>query len=241
MCTVTFIPATNGNGFILTSNRDERVYRPCSPPEIYEEKGMLTAYPKDAKAGGSWIAANNKGRICCLLNGAFEPHQKEAHHTSSRGKVLTKLTTSEKTASSLFEEMDLSHVEPFTIITLDQTSDEISCFNEIIWDGKQKHIRKLNEKQTYIWSSVTLYNREQRDIRRNWFSKFLQNNAGHINNGNVISFHSGKHIADEAVNIVMEREGGLKTVSITQVYPEKGKISMKYLDLISGTNHSLEI
>ena len=241
MCTVTYIPASNGQGFVLTSNRDEKVYRPCFPPVVFENNGIKMLYPKDSKAGGSWIAANSRQRVCCLLNGAFEPHKKQAYHSISRGKVLTELAASEKEPVSYMEDRDLSNVEPFTIILLDQEQGEISSFIEIIWDGKEKHFRKLNEQDTYIWSSVTLYSDEQRELRRKWFRRFLQTNIEYITPENIFSFHSGKHISDDTVNIVMEREGGLKTVSITQVFPLKGKIQMKYKDLIFGINSKIEL
>jgi hypothetical protein len=43
------------------------------------------------------------------------------------------------------------------------------------------------------------------------------------------------------VNLVMEREDGLKTVSITQVIPENGKFRMHYFDLHNQHNTSLVI
>ncbi len=159
----------------------------------------------------------------------------------SRGRVLTDLTASEKEPVSYFRDKDLSKVEPFTIIVLDQEQGEISNFLEIIWDGKEKHLRKLNEQDPSIWSSVTLYSDEQRELRRKWFKRFLQTNNEYITPENIFSFHSGKHISDDAVNIVMKRDGGLKTVSITQVFPVRGKIQMKYNDLISGINSAIEL
>lgn len=89
MCTVTYIPPSHDNDFILTSNRDEKVHRPTFHPRIYNIRGTEVCFPKDAVAGGSWIAANDRGRLCCLLNGAFTPHEKQSIHTSSRGKVWT--------------------------------------------------------------------------------------------------------------------------------------------------------
>jgi hypothetical protein len=33
-------------------------------------------YPKDARSGGSWIVACHDETVACLLNGAFEKHEK---------------------------------------------------------------------------------------------------------------------------------------------------------------------
>jgi len=68
MCTVTYIPSTEENGFVLTSNRDEKEFRPTSPPEIYAYGNCKLVYPRDEQAGGSWIAINEKGiSIACSM------------------------------------------------------------------------------------------------------------------------------------------------------------------------------
>jgi len=46
---------------------------------------------------------NNKGKIVCLLNGAFESHEKEVHHTQSRGQVLLQWAVTEKDTQDYFE------------------------------------------------------------------------------------------------------------------------------------------
>lgn len=75
MCTVTYIPTKNG--FCFTSNRDEKASRETIQPTIYINNGMELIYPKDKVAGGTWVAADGKNRIACLLNGAFEGHKKK--------------------------------------------------------------------------------------------------------------------------------------------------------------------
>ena len=75
MCTVSFIPLQNG--FLLTSNRDEKIYRPTIAPQVYIENDLKLLYPKDEKAGGTWIVAKEDGTTIVLLNGAFVNHQKK--------------------------------------------------------------------------------------------------------------------------------------------------------------------
>lgn len=241
MCTVTYIPPVSDNGFILTSNRDEKAYRPTIAPEIYDMGSLKVCFPKDTQAGGSWIAANNKGRLCCLLNGAFVAHQKQIHHTQSRGKVLIEVASSPEEASEYFQKKELSSIEPFTILTLNQEKGKISNLSEFIWDGTQKHFRELDKQQPWLWSSVTLYSPENRELRKQWFRRFLQVNEGDLTLESVISFHSGTHTSDNSINIIMQREGGLRTISITQVVPYEGKFRMNYFDLLDKTNHQIEI
>ena len=241
MCTVSYIPFVQNNNFILTSNRDEKDFRPAIAPATYEIEDVLICYPKDSKAGGSWIVMNNMGRICCLLNGAFEAHQKQDFHTVSRGKIPIELASSFLEAQEYFKGKDLSCVEPFTLITIDMNKNKIKDFSEFIWDGEKKHFRELDNKYPYIWSSVTLYSKEDRDQRIKWFNQFLLNTMENVSPEKVLAFHSGIHTTDQAINVVMERVGGLKTVSITQVIPNGNYLLMKYSDLIKNTFHELEL
>jgi uncharacterized protein with NRDE domain len=83
MCTVTYIPQSQG--FIITSSRDEKLQRLTLQPAIYEHFVSEIVYPKDKMAGGTWIAVNMQNHIGCLINGAFENHQKQDHYQKSRG------------------------------------------------------------------------------------------------------------------------------------------------------------
>lgn len=237
MCTVTYIPETNGRGFILTSNRDEKSFRPTVPPEIYSMENTKVCFPKDSKAGGSWIALNDKGRLCCLLNGAFKAHQKNHYHTRSRGTVLTGFATTPLHVTDYFNSEDLSAVEPFTIIVVEQEKGRVNELFEFVWDGNKKHVRELNSHKPALWSSVTLYTAENRKHRKEWFNNFLESKNGSLTPGKVFEFHAGTHTSDNTINLVMERSGGLKTVSITQVTTRNDKFLMTYRDLINNSEH----
>ena len=241
MCTVSYIPNTTDASFVLTSNRDEKSFRPTIVPQIYAIGKLKVGFPKDVQAGGSWVAANENGRLCCLLNGGFVAHEKKPQYAQSRGTVLLELISSESDASNFFQEKDLSDIEPFTMITLEQHETTVGHFSELIWDGTSKHFRKLNPEETYIWSSVTLYSDEHRHLRKQWFNRFLREHSGDLSSENILKFHSGKHTGDHSVNVIMEREGGLKTLSITQVVPKNGKFRMKYYDLHKLENTEIEI
>ena len=236
MCTVTYIPSVSGKPFVLTSNRDEKAYRPTQPPAGYQHGDLKLTYPKDKKAGGSWIAVNENGKVACLLNGAFVLHKKQDVHVISRGTILVGFTASEKNSHEYFSGKDLSGVEPFTVVSIDYKNSIVQDFTEFVWDGQDKHFRQLNSNSPYIWSSVTLYDEEHRSMRKEWFVKFYKENKAFMTSGKILGFHSEKHTGNDAVNVIMQREGGLKTVSITQVTPDDVKLKMQYTDLVK---HSL--
>lgn len=237
MCTVTYIPSIKNSPFVLTSNRDEKAYRTTRPPVGYPHGSQNLTYPKDEKSGGSWIAINENGKVACLLNGAFVAHTKQDYHTISRGTVLVDFTASKKISYEYFSGKNLENVEPFTIVSLDYKLGVVTDFTEFIWDGRNKHFRQLNADRPYIWSSVTLYNEDHRNKRKEWFTRFYKKNRASITPEKILDFHSGKHTGDTSFNVIMQREGGLKTVSITQVIPYDTNLKMQYTDLVQ---HSLQ-
>lgn len=240
MCTVSYIPHKE-KGFILTSNRDERAFRPTMAPQIYTIRAIRVGFPKDARAGGSWIAANDRGRLCCLLNGGFTAHHKNSHYAQSRGTVLLELISSASEVQHFFQQKDLSDIEPFTMISLQWKNPMVEQLSQLVWDGKLAHFRLLNPLESFLWSSVTLYSEEHRQLRKQWFGRFLLEQSGKFTPESILEFHSGKHTLDQTVNLLMERKGDLKTVSITQVIPEDDRFRMKYLDLHLLEEAELEI
>lgn len=241
MCTVTYIPQTGDDSFVLSSNRDEVEFRPTLPPEIYATAGKKLAYPKDEKAGGSWIAMNENGKVCCLLNGGINAHKKQDYHTLSRGIILLEFSASDLTSHDFFASKELKSFEPFTLVSLEPHRGQVENLTEFIWDGQDKYFRQLDKDKPYIWSSVTLYNEEQRKVRKAWFTSFLQAYENQLSSDKIVAFHSGEHTKDDSVNVIMQREGGLKTVSITQVKPGSGNLKMKYYDLLKSSFHELAL
>ncbi len=241
MCTVTYIPAAGNSGFSLTSNRDEKLFRPTLSPVIGWHNDIKVAFPKDEKAGGSWIAINENGRTCCLLNGAYGAHQKQELHTRSRGKIVLELVSSRLDEVAFFQSLELKNVEPFTMVTIQQEDGQIERLSEFVWDGKQKHFRELDKTTAYIWSSATLYDAEARQTRKAWFDAFIAKSGNDVSPEKILDFHTGKHTKDHSLNLIMKREGGLRTVSVTQVTGQKSATRMQYSDLLKGEQYAVEL
>lgn len=226
MCTVSYIPTANGN--LITSNRDEHNGRGMALPPISETIGNIKIiYPKDPKSGGTWIAAKDNGEVAVLLNGAFENHEKQPGYRESRGTVMLKIIRS-RTPLHHFEQMDLSGIENFTIILYKKNS-----LTQCRWDGTQKHIAQKDPKKPHIWSSVTLYSEIVRKQREQWFSAWI-NKTKDINQHQAIDFH---HVAGDGNminNMVMLRENGISTVSVTSIFVGHTDINMIYEDLKNG-------
>ncbi len=238
MCTVTYLPKNNGNGFFLTSNRDEFVKRHAPSPAKIIYNGNTVYFPKEPIAGGTWIGLNENGRICCLLNGAFENHQRNKNYNKSRGYVLLDLLTSPLKPDFFFDIEDLSTIEPFTILTFDNRKGNLTYFSQFVWDGKSKHLRFPDPNVPHIWSSSTLYNTEAKRIRETWFEQFIEDTTSFTRNS-VLGFHKSQKSEDKKINILMEREENFRTVSITQVETIADRIEMNYHDMLNEKITSL--
>ena len=122
MCTVTYIPLENSD-FILTSSRDIPFSREkAEHPKKAIENGVELYYPKDGKAGGTWIGTSSKNRLICLLNGGFEYHTSRANYTKSRGLIVKELLKVDNIRKGL-NEVDLKDVEQFTLTIVDWNND----------------------------------------------------------------------------------------------------------------------
>ena len=228
MCTVSFLPLEN-NDFILTSNRDETPLRKTIAPDFYTENNAALLYPKDAFAGGTWIGISNQKRVICLLNGAFEKHQRKEFYRKSRGIIVTELLAVEDAVSEI-QQTNYIDIEPFTLVLID-FKNELKIF-ELVWDGQNKHFQQL-EHTPKIWSSATLYNEDMKLERQAWFADWLQENKVFSKN-KILSFHKDSSKGPKETAVKMKRTF-VETVSITSIIKNKSVLLMNYFDLLNDT------
>ncbi len=113
MCTVSFVPTAEG--FVFTSNRDEDPKRAASQL-IEEQRGDLKiTFPQDAEAKGTWFAYSDKDQFACVLNGAFEPHQRKDNYLMSRG-AMALAYFDYSSINSFTETFNFEVMEPFTLL-----------------------------------------------------------------------------------------------------------------------------
>ncbi|GGG91345.1 hypothetical protein GCM10011416_04960 [Polaribacter pacificus] len=225
MCTVTYLPLGNED-FILTSNRDESPLRKTLQPKKYLENGVALTYPKDQLAGGTWIGLSEQKRLICLLNGGFTSYKRAATYRMSRGVIVKELLSTSNFTSSI-KSYDLEGVEPFTIVLIDWQKT-LQVF-ELVWDGSQKHFKKLAQEPA-IWSSSTLYNEEEKLLRKTWFANWLSAHKEYTQ-AQILDFHQSTQIGSPEVSIKMKRNF-VETVSTTSVLKKGPKAAMKYLDYL---------
>jgi hypothetical protein len=230
MCTVSFV-YSNGKT-IITSNRDEKVLRESAiEPRNYYINNKNILFPKDLKAGGTWFAVDENANVLVLLNGADEKHKVLLPYRKSRGLIVLDIISS-ASPKDFWNEIDLENIEPFTLVLFQN-----SQLFQLRWNGNQKETLVLDESKNHVWSSATLYSKEIREKRSEWFYSFLEK----ITFPSAIEmFHFHRNTEKENLEngLVINRNEEMKTLSITQAILEKNKGEVAHHDLI--TNLSFE-
>lgn len=237
MCTVTYIPTSTG--FYFTSSRDEKASRDTLTPNVYEREGMKLVYPRDEKAGGTWIASSLVGRTACLLNGAFVNHDKKDNYSRSRGLILLE-SFSYKNAEEFSNGVDLENVEPFTLLLLDHSTGNLNSFKEFRWDGEKKYFKEIEMSIPQIWSSATLYNSNVQQKRKVLFNQWLHKHSDFVD-AMILDFHNRKHGLANSEDLLMKGEGDLMTLSISQVHFKEGEAVFNYHDVIHSKSYHTKL
>lgn len=223
MCTVTYYPYSNG--YYLLSNRDEKLTRKKAIlPAQYTINDTSVIFPKDPIAGGTWIALKENGDALCLLNGAFTNFIDTGNYSVSRGAIVKEIAGWYDMIAA-FQAIYLEDTAPFTLIAVNN-----SKLWECRWDGKKKYYKKIKEDIPHIWSSATLYDEKQKSQREEWFSAWVaQNPCPGIYS--LFNFHKSAGVGNPAIDLIMNREDKLSTVSITGIIANSSECLMQYLDL----------
>lgn len=225
MCTVSFVYSQDK--IIITSNRDEKVIRPNAiPPKEHTINGKSIFFPKDPKAGGTWFAVDVYGTVLVLLNGAEEKHEVKLPYRKSRGLIVLDIISSES-PKDFWSQIDLENIEPFTLILYQNNQ-----LFQLRWNGNQKESISLPLNKKHIWSSATLYSKEIRAKRSDWFCTFLDQNPA-ISETELLNFHRYTEEGNQENGLVINRQEAMKTLSITQCAIENNKVVILHSDLIA--------
>jgi hypothetical protein len=108
---------------------------------------------------------------------------------------------------------------------------------QLRWNEIEKSIIELDTNQSHIWSSSTLYSKEIREKRADWFYTFLDTTP-EVNADELFNFHRYTEEENNEHGLVINRNDTLKTLSITQTVVEKNKVAIHYNDLIAERDFS---
>ena len=233
MCTVTYIP-TGNDSFLLTSNRDEAPGRASLDLRLIEQNGKQLLFPKDKGGKGSWITVADSNQMVCLLNGAFIKHKHRPPYKHSRGLVVLGFFDYPD-AESFFRDFDFSGLEPFTLVIYDNGD-----LWEFRWDEVEKHVKRLDAMEKYIWSSCTLYDETMHQKRESWFADWLDQQSGFTMEG-IRNFHLTAGDGDPRNDVVMNRDGKVQTVSVTNIVKTIDLFEMHFKDLLNNEDRQTKL
>ena len=89
----------------------------------------------------------------------------------------------------------------------------------------------MDNKGYYIWSSATLYPKEIREQRQSWFSEWLSGREDFSVEA-IQQFHRSGGEGDDWNGFIMNRNGRVQTVSITNIVKKDDNIELIYNDLL---------
>lgn len=232
MCTVSYYPKKNG--FILTHNRDEKIWRPIAkPPKNYHNQFI---FPIDPYGNGTWILDYPNGSVS-LLNGAFIKHQPTPPYKKSRGLILKEfINHSSLNFHQYIIAYDLEGIEPFTLISVFLT--ESINLNVYIWDGKELHIIPKNPKKPLIWSAVTVYPIEIIKQREIWWNDWIEKHQD-ATPDKILSFHLHGGDGNPRSNMAMIVPSEGQTVSISQIIHDQNQRIFQYKDLLKSIQQKI--
>jgi hypothetical protein len=220
-----------GNTRYLLSNRDEYLQRPAAlPPEVNALPGCVLLYPKDAKAGGTWVAVRNDGVAAILLNGADKPHISKPPYRQSRGLIIPQLLQHKHPENNVGA-ISFEDVEPFTLCL--SKPDALFLYQ---WNGHGLTVSLPEEKENPCWSSATLYDPGMVMQRSQFWQQWIQSQS-FPDVADFLSFAKSKAPGNQDTQLFMNRGGGLQTISTTLIRIGPYKAEMHYHNYPLGQSH----
>ncbi len=219
MCTLTWWRDGAGT-YEVFFNRDEKVTRSVAqPPTIHEQDGISFLAPVDPEGGGTWMLANQRGLLVCLLNRWHEEDQVKTP-TKSRGRLVMEMGALENVPAveERLRREFLREVRPFTMVGFDQVGER-----EWTWDGRKLQVGR---PEIPVCSSSFQFE-EVASARRRRFEELRCAQGGRQRL--LESFHADTDGGPSAFTVRMRRSDA-QTMSRSRVQVDRDRVSWIYLE-----------
>jgi hypothetical protein len=174
VCTLTWLH--EGDGYRLWFNRDERLERGSElPPAVAETPEVRYVAPADSDAGGTWIAANDRGVTVALLNGYRDSRGPERAVWTSRGHLVRELATLQR-PRDLWRHISPARLAVFRPLVLVVIGPEPPALLAR-WDGLDLVVEGRAERELPITSSSFAQDEVQRS-RRALYEELVERPGG---------------------------------------------------------------
>lgn len=119
---------------------------------------------------------------------------------------------------------NLKQIAPFTLLVY-----EANEFQQLVWDGHERHLTNLSIHEPQIWSSATLYPKQIRDWRKKLFDEWIAEQEK-FDRDSIMNFHQMAN-SDPENDFIMNRNDVVKTLSITSITLQKSNSSILHISL----------
>ncbi|MCH8486562.1 MAG: NRDE family protein [Candidatus Cyclonatronum sp.] len=217
MCTLSWQLNATRNELYLAFNRDEMLARvPGKPPGFFRKNGIRYMAPVDPQGGGTWIAANDRGVILCLLNDYMgKSSENYAGENKSRGLLVRRLITAgngrpEDIRDFMVQtgEAPLPH-NPFNLVVFSGVEDPVMWH----WNGEKL---EFTSKPPMPVVSAGLEQDKTQQLRAEVFGRLREQHGGIIPSEALLEAHQSAKPEPQPYSIAMQLPDK-ETVSITEV------------------------
>ncbi len=226
MCTISWF--FHDRGYELFFNRDESLERESAQTPKVFEKSLRFIMPIDPLGGGTWLAVNEYGLSCALLN--FYQGQLPKGRLLSRGKIVAKLIECSSLAEieSQFCEFDLQRYTPFSLLVFCRQNGSDTRVPMFRWTGK--HLERDEQASPLISSAFDF---ERVALARQKAFVGMKNYLSSTEIATGIGRHRNLHASHipsaSAYSICMHRSDA-KTMSFSHVSVDGGLATFRYTD-----------
>ena len=220
MCTLTFIPKSNG--YLLGMNRDERLTRELAlAPVAITTASLPAVYPRES-GGGTWIGSNAAGITFALLN--QNPGPQASVKERSRGEIIPALMESPHFSEAMrrFQQTDLRRLLPFVLVGIFPAEQIIS---QCQWDGNELKFLRIGWDVRH-WFSSGVSDEMARKVRGSTcYEAWRRRDAGSAEW--LRGLHASHSPVRGSFSICVHRPDAA-TVSYTEVAYGGGNLTMRY-------------
>lgn len=222
MCTASWL--TRDGVLRLHFNRDElREREPALPPQASDGPGGRWIAPRDGRAGGTWIAASERGAVLALLNRSDGVRPSSA---ASRGLLIPELLAAGDAAAlvATLGRRDLTPFAPFRLLGLwhGQSAGVVAG-----WSGVALDVAPLDAAAGLLCSSSL--GDERVTATRGGVWRRLQATAAPLDAAAHRAFHRDHSPAASAWSVCMHRDDA-QSVSFTAVELGRDEVRLDYHD-----------
>ncbi len=218
MCSVSWVAA--GGALDLFFNRDEQRTRAAGlPPVSGDRNNVRFFFPVDGKAGGTWIAANDRGLVACLLNHyAADTGPASRATNASRGAIIPSLidAATPAEAADRMTHPAAAPQRPFLLLLLHHAHAGI----RLTWDGVVLAREPLDPARGFLTTSSF---RTAEVVP----SRHAVSEAADWDPGSLLALHAS-HLPERGPFSICMHRPDARTVSFTRVHSGPDEVRLDY-------------